>query len=67
MKEKVSIALDHDVIEAVDKLSAEVARSRSDTINLILKRVMENKEIIWSFRASGGTAVSITEKGPTDE
>lgn len=63
MKDKVTLTLDREIVKAIDQLSIDVARSRSDTLNLFLKQTMANADLVQNFKASGGTAVTIKEGG----
>lgn len=56
-KDKVSLTLDKDILAAIDELSVQIARSRSDTINVVLKQVIGDANLLQNIKASGGTAI----------
>ena len=44
LKKTVSLSLDHDVVEGIKVLAEESDRSFSQYVNMVLKRILKNKE-----------------------
>jgi len=44
MKQKINITLDADLVRMIDKLAKAESRNRSNYINLVLKRYLEDKK-----------------------
>ncbi len=44
MKQKINITLDSDLVRMIDKLAKAESRNRSNYINLVLKRYLEDKK-----------------------
>lgn len=57
MSKQLCFTADETLIAAIDELRVKIARSRSETIELLLKSALKDSNLVKVFSASGGTGI----------